>query len=456
MKKSILLLMGVATATLAFASKDVKPVAFNADANVCCIGDSITHNGKYMKNIVLFYVTRYPTDKINFYNVGISGDTAGYANKRLEEDVLSLKPDFATLMIGMNDTKFMREFPNEWFRNKLAENRKMYVKNVDEIIQKCKKANCRLILFAPSPYDKYAQIKEKPVVFAKHRELEYFSDQCRRFAYKYNLPLVDMWNYMKDVNAVIQKEFPEITTAGKDRVHPTDMGGYVMMSNFVRTFGEHREISTVEIDAGKSKLDVAYNCDITNFKADKTSVSFDSFEYSLPFPLNDETKFAEKYIRFAKDYNRQIIKVVGLEKGEYNLLIDGKIVGEYSADDLSKGVNIGNNPKTPQYEQAVETEKASFIFRDFCNELREINATEMWQRLYELDSFEARVKRLETMLKENKIHHPYIRKCATLYKTTKPKQAEMFAKSRELFEQLYKVATPKKHTFELKKINKAN
>lgn len=452
MKKYVILLLAVCFSYLSYADKNVEPTSFKKGSKVCFIGDSITHNARYIKNIVLFYVTRYPTDKINFYDVGISGDTASYVNKRLKEDVLSLKPDFATLMIGMNDTKYMRENPNDWFRNKLEENRQLYVKNVGEIIQKIKDANCKLILFAPSPYDEGAKIENKPAVFGKRRELEYFSDQCRRFAFKYNLPLIDMWNYMSDISVDIQKQYPEISTSGYDRVHPSDMGAYVMMSNFVRTLGEYREISTVEIDAEKSKLEYAFNCDVSNFKADKTNVSFDSLEYSLPFPLNDDTSFAERYVRFVKEYNRQIIKVIGLEKGKYSLLIDDKEVAQYSSDELAKGVNIGNNKKTPQYAQAIETEKVSFVFRDFCNELREINATEMWQRLYELDSFEARVERLETMLKENKIKHPYIKKCAQLYKTTKPKQAEMFAKSRQLHDELYKVAQPKEHKFELKKI----
>lgn len=452
MKKNIVILVVLALATSAFAKKDVKPT-FEAGSNVCLIGDSITHNAKYMKNIVLFYATRYPTDKINFYDVGISGDVAKYVNKRLKDDVLSLKPNYATLMIGMNDTRYMRENPNDWFRNKLEENRQSYIKNVGEIIQKIKDANCKLIMFAPSPYDEDAKIKDKPVVFGKRRELEFFADQCRRFAFKHNLPLIDMWNYMTDVSIEIQKKHPEISTSGGDRVHPNDMGGYVMMSNFVRTLGEYREISTVEINAKSSKLEYTFNCDVSDFKAEKNRVSFDSLEYSLPFPLNKDTAFAEEYVRFVKEYNRQIIKVIGLEKGDYSLLIDGKEVAKYSSDELAKGVNIGNNTNTPQYKQAVETEKASFVFRDFCNSLREINATEMWQKLYELDSFEARVERLEKMLKEKKIKHPYIRKCAVLYKTTKPKQAEMFAESRRLHDELYKIATPKKHRFELKKIN---
>ena len=42
---------------------------------------------------------------------------------------------------------------------------------------------------------------------------------------------------------------------------------------------------------------------------------------------------------------------------------------------------------------------------------------------------------------------------ALLYKERKLKQAEMFAKSRSLFDEIYKIATPQKHKFELKKIN---
>ena len=307
-------------------------------------------------------------------------------------------------------------------------------------------------MFAPSPYDKFADIKNKPVVWGKYEELKFYSDQCRRFAYKHKLPLVDMWNYMLDVNFNMLKDNPEVSLSGYDRVHPSDVGGYVMMANFVRTLGEFREISKIEIDASKANIDATFNCDVSNLKADSTSASFDCIEYALPFPLNKDTKHAEKYIGFAKEYNQEVLHVRGLQKGKYSLAIDGKVVGEYSEEELAKGVNLGNNEKTPQYAQAVEAEKLAFIFREYCNELREINATEMWQKLYELDSFQARVQRLETMLKENKIKHPYIKKCAELYKTTKPQQAQMFAKSRKLLDDIYTATQPKKHTFELKKV----
>ena len=59
----------------------------------------------------------------------------------------------------------------------------------------------------------------------------------------------------------------------------------------------------------------------------------------------------------------------------------------------------------------------------------------------------------EKDLKENRITSPYIKARALLYKERKLKQAEMFEKSRSLFDEIYKLAIPKKHTFELKKID---
>ncbi len=85
------------------SAQDIKPAAFSKGDNVCFIGDSITHGGAYVMRITLFYATRFPHDRINFYNVGISGDTVQHVNKRTESDILSLKPDVATLMIGMNN-----------------------------------------------------------------------------------------------------------------------------------------------------------------------------------------------------------------------------------------------------------------------------------------------------------------------------------------------------------------
>lgn len=51
-----------AAAASVFAAKDISPRAFPSGGTVCYVGDSITHGGGYMRNITLFYATRYPED----------------------------------------------------------------------------------------------------------------------------------------------------------------------------------------------------------------------------------------------------------------------------------------------------------------------------------------------------------------------------------------------------------
>jgi len=46
-----------------------------------------------------------------------------------------------------------------------------------------------------------------------------------------------------------------------------------------------------------------------------------------------------------------------LNGGKYALSIDGKKVGEYTADELSKGVNLGNLGAGPLFEQGQEVFK---------------------------------------------------------------------------------------------------
>lgn len=67
------------------------------------LGDSITHGGRFHRYISDYYLTRFPTRTVRFVNAGVSGDSAGGAMGRLDEDVLSQKPTSVAVMFGMND-----------------------------------------------------------------------------------------------------------------------------------------------------------------------------------------------------------------------------------------------------------------------------------------------------------------------------------------------------------------
>jgi lysophospholipase L1-like esterase len=80
---------------------------------VVFIGDSITDCGRrdvaaplgngYVKFIADLIAIRYPAMKVNIVNKGISGNTVADLRERWHDDVLVLKPDWVSILIGIND-----------------------------------------------------------------------------------------------------------------------------------------------------------------------------------------------------------------------------------------------------------------------------------------------------------------------------------------------------------------
>ena len=59
-------------------------------------------------------------------------------------------------------------------------------------------------------------------------------------------------------------------------------------------------------------------------------------------------------VPFIQDFNQEILIVKGLPVGNYELVIDGVSVQTASANELTQGINLAVNEKTPQYMQALE------------------------------------------------------------------------------------------------------
>ena len=89
---------------------------------VVFIGDSITDCGRrdvaaplgngYVKFIADLIAIRYPAMKVNIVNKGISGNTVADLRERWHDDVLVLKPDWVSILIGINDVhRTLRDEP---------------------------------------------------------------------------------------------------------------------------------------------------------------------------------------------------------------------------------------------------------------------------------------------------------------------------------------------------------
>jgi lysophospholipase L1-like esterase len=86
---------------------------FEPGQTVVFTGDSITDCGRrdaaaplgsgYARMAVDLITCRYPEVQLSFVNTGISGNTVRDLSARCTTDVIALKPDWLSIMIGIND-----------------------------------------------------------------------------------------------------------------------------------------------------------------------------------------------------------------------------------------------------------------------------------------------------------------------------------------------------------------
>jgi lysophospholipase L1-like esterase len=335
---------------------------FRDGDTVTFVGDSITHGGTYHSVVALFYSTRFPDRNIRFHNCGIGGDRAsmivGDARYRLNLDILGHKPTAATIMLGMNDIGHT-DYRGQPGPDTEAARRKsldLYRENMGTLIAALRGAGARLTLITPSIYDETTRLeKANPVVsIGGNAALGRCAAMVRQYAKENQAGLVEFYDAMNAVNAREQKKDPAFTIVGADRVHPGPVGHFMMAYVFLKAQGMPREVARVGVNARAAKPERAANCAIENVKRTTAGVEFDALENALPFVASELARPALELVPFARDFNQEILAVSRLKKGVYQVLIDDEAVGEYTAAQLKAGVNLADNPKTPQYRQSAE------------------------------------------------------------------------------------------------------
>src|SRR5215471_7878768 len=137
---------------------------------VVFLGDSITEQRLYTTYVEAYALTRHPTWKLSFRNVGWGGDTSWLRQRShpdekklfaadettqekmveqsvgqgLERDVLPLKPTLVTVKFGMNDHSY-QPFREDIFR--------AYVRSQKQIAEVLKAAGARLAFLTPQPIE---------------------------------------------------------------------------------------------------------------------------------------------------------------------------------------------------------------------------------------------------------------------------------------------------------------
>ncbi|KAF2330619.1 SGNH/GDSL hydrolase family protein [Flavobacterium daemonense] len=440
-----------------YSDAQQKPKLFQDGDRVCFVGNSITNNGEFHNFISLFYATRFPNQRLTFFNCGISGDVASGMLQRMDDDILSHHPTKIALMVGMNDVKPSLYTENN--RNAQGDKLKndalnLYHEKTEELLQIFKKNNLEVIIQKPTIYDQNAKTKEVNY-YGTNDALHKAGDHMALMSKKYNTRLVDYWTIMNRINNELQAKDSTSTITSKDRVHPASPGHFVMAYQFLSTLEPSKYVAKIVIgkNLNKSKAQ-SINCSITDLKHDNGQLTFRCLENSLPFPVTDAAQPALAWVPFINDLDQELLQADVAGNGKFELSIDGIIVGIYTADELRNGINLAQNQKTPQYQQAVKVMGIVQRIRAAQARLRNIKLVEYGHlndapANMSIDQIDAYLKkRLEEKFKGSDFHERNF----SSYIKNKPQQASIEQEIENLQDSVYAENHPKEHNYMIKAV----
>jgi len=92
----------------------------------------IDYTGSYVDILMRRILVNFPDCPVEMFNKGVGGNKTSDLLNRIDNDVLSLKPDHVVMMIGANDSK---KFTADEYKNNLEEIIKLLQKNNINVIQ---------------------------------------------------------------------------------------------------------------------------------------------------------------------------------------------------------------------------------------------------------------------------------------------------------------------------------
>ncbi|TCP29069.1 lysophospholipase L1-like esterase [Scopulibacillus darangshiensis] len=164
----------------------------------------------------------YPELGIRVVNKGISGNTVRNLKDRWQEDVLDQKPDWLSIMIGINDVwrQYDTPFIKDWHVG-LDE----YQESLRKLVNETKPFVNGMVLMTPY----YLESNEHD---AMRRTMDQYGAVVKRIAEETGCLFIDT---QAAFNQVLKELYP--ATLAWDRVHPSTAGHMVIARAFLREIG---------------------------------------------------------------------------------------------------------------------------------------------------------------------------------------------------------------------------
>ena len=204
-------------------------------------GDSITDAGRSRENDS-WLGTGYPylvkgqlgydnPGEYTIYNRGISGNRIVDLYARIKADILNLKPDYMSILIGVNDVWHELEAQNGVSDAKFE---KFYCMLIEEVLEEL--PNLKIMIMEPfvlegSGTTSTEEMPQKWELF--YKDVRGKAAIAKKVAEKYNLAFIPLQDKF---NAATEKV--EVSYVLEDGVHPTVVGHTLLKTEWMKKFEE--------------------------------------------------------------------------------------------------------------------------------------------------------------------------------------------------------------------------
>ena len=331
-------------------------------------GDSITNQREYTEDVEEYVLTRFPSWKVSFHNAGVGGDRvsgggAGPIDLRLDRDVFAWHPSVVSVMLGMNDFYYRPDEPGIY---------STFTDGYRHLVDSLKKNDpgVRITLIEPSPYDDITRKSSgnNDVLLKYSAYVSQLAQEQGAQVADFNTPVT---NVLKAINAASPALASQVIP---DRVHPEQGGHWVMAESLLKSWQAPSLVTSVAIDAVDAKPTAkAANTSITDLTRAKgkitSKISWTQTDKALPLPfpsfdVDPVLALVLKYSDVVEALDQETLQIRSLTAGSYDLLIDGRKIGNFTAAQLAGGINLATM-EPPKLEQArlvaFDTEKVNFL-----------------------------------------------------------------------------------------------
>ncbi len=327
-------------------------------------GDSITAQHLHSNYFEAFCFARYPNLKFAFRNSGVGGHTIPSTMARFDYDIAVWKPTIVSVELGMNDSGGTAT--------------EKYIANMGDFDAMIRKAGARPIYLTASPVNDGNTMK---TLSGRNVRLNEYAIALKKFAADKNAPFADQFHQVIDIwgtnkpNEPKAAAFAGVQALAKDDklqgvehlrtflagyknppvsmmgdpVHPGAPGQLMMAAALLKELGAESFVSSAVIDAKKG-MAATKGCKVDSLSVEKDTIRFTRLDECLPFPIPDDARAVLPLYPTIRDLSNYTFTLNGAD-GSWMLSINGATIGTYSADTLSKSINLTGFASGPIADQ---------------------------------------------------------------------------------------------------------